>query len=60
MNELCPGKKLAANAFENSLPIPDVIDASRRSNITIQVREFDQFLGLYDLPWALTQPSGRR
>ena len=36
------------HAFENSLPIPDVIDTSRRSNITIQVREFDQFLGLYD------------
>jgi len=36
------------HAFENALPIPDVIDTATRSNITIQVREFDQFLGLYD------------
>ncbi len=36
------------HAFENSLPILDVIDTSGRSNISIQVREFDQFLGLYD------------
>lgn len=37
-----------AHAFANALPIPDVIDTAKRSNITIQVREFDQFLGLYD------------
>ena len=36
------------HAFENALPIPDVIDTARHSNITIQVRQFDQFLGLYD------------
>ena len=36
------------HAFENALPIPDVIDTARRSNLTIQVRQFDQFLGLYD------------
>ena len=36
------------HAFENELPIPDAIDTAKRSNITIQVREFDQFLGLYD------------
>ena len=36
------------HAFENALPIPDVIDTAHRSNITIQVRQFDQFLGLYD------------
>ena len=36
------------HAFENDLPIPDVIDTARRSSITIQVREFEQFLGLYD------------
>jgi spore coat protein A len=35
-------------AFENTLPIPDVIDTAKRWNITIQIREFDQFLGLYD------------
>ena len=36
------------HAFKNDLPIPDVIDTARRSSITIQVREFEQFLGLYD------------
>ena len=36
------------HAFENALPIPDVIDTARRSSITIQVRQFEQFLGLYD------------
>jgi len=36
------------HAFENALPFPDVIDTARRSNLTIQVREFNQFLGLYD------------
>ena len=36
------------HGFENALPIPDVIDTARRSSITIQVRQFDQFLGLYD------------
>ena len=42
------GELFREHAFENALPIPDVIDTARRSNITIQVREFDQFLGLYD------------
>jgi len=36
------------HAFQNALPIPDVIDTARRSSITIQVRQFEQFLGLYD------------
>jgi spore coat protein A, manganese oxidase len=36
------------HAFENALPLPDVIDTARRSSITIQVRQFEQFLGLYD------------
>jgi spore coat protein A len=38
----------AEHAFESPLPIPSVIDTARRPNITIQVREFEQFLGLYD------------
>ena len=38
----------AAHAFTNALPVPDVIDTARRFNVTIQVREFEQFLGLYD------------
>ena len=38
----------AGHAFQNALPMPDVIDTANRSNITIQVREFEQFLGLYD------------
>ena len=42
------GELFREHAFENALPIPDVIDTAKRSNITIQVREFDQFLGLYD------------
>ena len=36
------------HAFDNALPIPDVIDTARRSSITLQVRQFEQFLGLYD------------
>jgi spore coat protein A len=34
--------------FENSLPIPDVIDTSKRKHITLQVQQVEQFLGLYD------------
>ena len=34
--------------FENPLPIPDVIDTSKRKHITLQVQQVDQFLGLYD------------
>ena len=30
------------------LPIPDVIDTSKRKHITLQVQQVDQFLGLYD------------
>ena len=49
MPELLDASQLFAEyAFTNSLPIPDVIDTARRSNITIQVRDFEQFLGLYD------------
>lgn len=49
MPELLDGSQLFADyAFTNDLPIPDVIDTAKRSNITIQVREFEQFLGLYD------------
>lgn len=49
MPELLDGSKLfALHAFTDALPIPDVIDTERRSSITIQIREFDQFLGLYD------------
>ena len=47
------------HAFENALPTPDVIDTARRTNITIQVRQFDQFLGLYDDDGSpLKQPFG--
>jgi spore coat protein A, manganese oxidase len=35
-------------SFENALPIPDVIDTSKRKHITLQVQQFDQFLGLFD------------
>jgi spore coat protein A len=35
-------------AFTNPLPIPDVIDATNGRDITLQVRETSQFLGLYD------------
>lgn len=49
MPELLDAQALfARHAFTNELPIPDVIDTARRSNITLQVREFEQFLGLYD------------
>jgi hypothetical protein len=34
--------------FENPLPIPDVIDTSKRKHVTLQVQQIDQFLGLYD------------
>lgn len=36
------------HAFENELPIPDAIDTAHRSSLTIQVRQFEQFLGLYN------------
>ncbi len=36
------------HAFQNALPVPDVIDATRRKTVTLQVQEFNQFLGLYD------------
>jgi hypothetical protein len=35
------------HAFENALPIPEVIDATNGRNITLQVRQINQFLGLY-------------
>src|SRR3954452_3037969 len=34
-------------AFQNALPIPDVIDTSKHKTITLQVQEIEQFLGLY-------------
>ena len=47
MTDLLDAQALfAAHAFANALPIPDVVDTAKRSNFTIQVREFDQFLGL--------------
>ena len=36
------------NAFKNNLPIPDVIDTSKHKTVTLQVQQFEQFLGLYD------------
>ena len=36
------------HAFENNLPIPDAIDTAHRTSLTIQVRQFEQFLGLYN------------
>ncbi|HEY0647336.1 multicopper oxidase family protein [Phenylobacterium sp.] len=49
MTELLDASELfEEHAFDNSLPIPDVIDTSVRPTITIQARQFDQFLGLYD------------
>jgi len=48
MPELLDASELfLEHAFENDLPIPDAIDTSVRKSLTIQVREFDQFLGLY-------------
>jgi spore coat protein A len=38
----------AEHAFENELPIPEVIDATNGRHITLQVRQISQFLGLYD------------
>jgi spore coat protein A, manganese oxidase len=38
----------ANHAFENALPIPEVIDATNGRNITLQVHQISQFLGLYD------------
>jgi spore coat protein A len=36
------------HAFENALPIPEVIDATNGRDITLQVHQISQFLGLYD------------
>jgi spore coat protein A len=38
------------HAFENALPIPEVIDATKGKgrDITLQVNQISQFLGLYD------------
>ena len=36
------------HAFQNWLPIPDVIDTRNGTPITLQAREFNQFLGLYN------------
>ena len=37
------------HAFENALPIPEVIDATKgHRHITLQVHQISQFLGLYD------------
>jgi hypothetical protein len=38
----------AEHAFENNLPIPEVIDATNGRHITLQIRQISQFLGLYD------------
>jgi spore coat protein A len=40
----------AEHAFENALPIPGVIDATKGNgrDITLQVHQISQFLGLYD------------
>lgn len=49
MVDLLDGQSLfREHAFQNALPIPDIIDTAHRSSITVQVREFQQFLGLYD------------
>ena len=34
------------HAFENALPIPEVIDATNGRHITLQVHQISQFLGL--------------
>ncbi|ACA16413.1 multicopper oxidase type 2 [Methylobacterium sp. 4-46] len=36
------------HAYQNSLPIPQTIDTATRDHITLQVRQTNQFLGLYD------------
>ena len=38
----------AEHAFENGLPIPEVIDATKGRHVTLQVHQITQFLGLYD------------
>jgi spore coat protein A len=35
-------------AFQNALPIPQTINATKGKHVTLQVRETSQFLGLYD------------
>ena len=40
--------QFSLHAYENSLPIPEVIDTAKRDHITLQVRQTSQFLGLYD------------
>ena len=36
------------HAFQNELPVPDLIDTRHRDQLTLQVRQTEQFLGLYD------------
>jgi spore coat protein A len=36
------------HAFQNALPVPDLIDTRHRHLLTLQVRQTEQFLGLYD------------
>ena len=40
--------QFSLHAYQNSLPIPEVIDTAKRDHITLQVRQTSQFLGLYD------------
>jgi spore coat protein A, manganese oxidase len=35
-------------AFENALPLPTRIDAGKRAHLNMQIRQTEQFLGLYD------------
>jgi spore coat protein A len=37
-----------SKSFTNPLPIPEIIDATNGRDITLQVRQTSQFLGLYD------------
>lgn len=37
------------HAFQNELPVPDLIDTRHRNLLTVQVRQTEQFLGLYDV-----------
>ena len=43
----------AEHAFENGLPIPEVIDATKGRHVTLQVHQITQFSGsmiLMDIP----------
>ncbi|WP_460452248.1 multicopper oxidase family protein [Alsobacter sp. SYSU BS001988] len=40
--------QFAQHAYQNSLPIPPVIDTLHRGHVALQIRETSQFLGLYD------------